>query len=156
MARKGLYRDWVEGEGLDAIYKWAKFGLSDEQIAHNIGLKSPSTFYEWKKRFPKFSEAIKKGRAVSNIELENAMYDMATGKCYEETTRMILDVKTGKPIRIEKITKKLPPNPTMQIFLAKNRMPDRYKNDQSLSMNQEGESMKTTLYLPEKEALQDE
>lgn len=53
MARKGEYRKWVTGEGLEMVCQWARLGLSDKQIASNIGV-STQTFYDWLKRFPEF------------------------------------------------------------------------------------------------------
>lgn len=35
-------------------------GLSNEQIAHNMGV-NPDTLYTWKKRFYEFDEALKGG-----------------------------------------------------------------------------------------------
>ncbi len=152
MARNGLYQEWIKGKGLDMVCKWAKLGLTDEQIAHNIGLKSVSTYYDWKKRFPEFSDAIKKAKTIPNLELENSMFDLATGNCYEEITRTIVDINTGKPVKIETIRRKVPPNPTMQIFLAKNRMPEKYKDRPVEQTDAYGNETDTVVYLPEKDA----
>lgn len=151
MAREGTYKEWISGKGLETVCKWAKLGLSDKQIAHNMGLKSVSTYYAWKKRFKEFSDAIKKAKTIPNLELENSMFDLATGNCYEEITRTILDVKTRQPVRIEKITRKVPPNPTMQIFLAKNRMPEKYKDRPVEQTDAYGNESDTVVYLPEKD-----
>ncbi len=48
--RKGKYHDWITEEGLLKIEGWARDGLTDEQIAHNIGIH-PSTLYEWQKKY---------------------------------------------------------------------------------------------------------
>ena len=151
MARKGAYEDWITGKGLEKVCGWARQGLSDVQIAHNMGLKSVSTYYAWKKKFTEFSEAIKKAKAVPDLELENSMYNLATGNFYEEITRMILDVKTGQPVRIEKITRRVPPNPTMQIFLAKNRMPEKYRDRPEINNENSENATKVQIYMPEKD-----
>ena len=52
--KTGLYRDWIEGPGLENVCKWAKLGLSDEQIAKNMGI-SVRSFLDWQNRFPAFS-----------------------------------------------------------------------------------------------------
>lgn len=151
VARGGLYQNWIQGKGIEMVKKWAKLGLTDEQIAHNMGLKSVSTYYEWKKRFTEFSEAIKNAKTIPNLELENSMFDLATGNCYEEITRTIVDIKTGEPVRIEKIKRKVPPNPTMQIFLAKNRMPEKYRDKPVEQTDAYGNETDTVVYLPEKD-----
>ena len=42
--KKGLFGDWITAEGLTKIQGWARNGLSNSQIAHNIGI-SDATFY---------------------------------------------------------------------------------------------------------------
>lgn len=59
------------------------------------------------------------------------MFDLATGKIYVEEIKSVIDPNTGKIIRIEKTKRQLPPNPALQMFLAKNRMPQRYSDKQS-------------------------
>ena len=51
--------EWLEQDKLTLLEGWARNGLTDEQIAHNMGIVT-STFYEWKKKYPKFSEVLKK------------------------------------------------------------------------------------------------
>jgi len=150
MARKGLYKEWVEGKGLENVCMWAKLGIMDKQIAGNMGI-SLTTFYEWQRRFPSFSDAIKKAKAIPNLELENAMFDLALGKAYVEEVKSVLDPKTGTVIRIEKTRKQIPPNPTTQIFLAKNRMPDKYKDRVPVveNMDNDGEQQNVEIYLPD-------
>ena len=57
---------------------WARDGLTEEQIAHNMGI-SASTLREWKGRFPAFSAAIKKGKEVVDYAVENALLKRALG-----------------------------------------------------------------------------
>ncbi len=156
MARKGLYNDWIQGKGLENVCMWARLGLTDKQICHNMGV-SQQTYYEWQRRFPSFSEAIKSAKTIPDLELENAMFQLAIGKMTVEETKSILDPRLGKVIRIERVKKQIPPNPTMQIFLAKNRMPDKYRNVNRYDTgNTEVEDTEVEIYLPKKEGLNDE
>lgn len=148
MPRKGLYREWVEGKGLENVCMWAKLGLMDKQIAGNMGI-SLTTFYEWQKKFPAFADAIKSAKAIPNLELENAMFDLALGRTYVEEVKSILDPKTGTVVRIEKTKKQIPPNPTTQIFLAKNRMPDKYKDRVPVAERMDEEEQKVEIYIPD-------
>ena len=51
---------------------WARQGLRDEDIAKKLGI-SKDTFYEYKKMFPDFSDAIKRGKAPIDFEVENKL-----------------------------------------------------------------------------------
>ncbi len=76
---KGKYREWVNPETgkltKDAailVAGWGRDGLTDEQIAGKMRI-SPSTLYEWERKFPEISEAIKKGKEIVDYEVENAL-----------------------------------------------------------------------------------
>ena len=58
---KGKYAEWIEPDGLIKIQGWARDGLNDEQIAHNMGV-SRQTLYDWKKRFPVISDTLRQAR----------------------------------------------------------------------------------------------
>lgn len=64
--------EWLEKDKLTLLEGWTRNGLTDEQIAHNMGIVT-STFYEWKKKYPKFSEVLKKNKEVVDLEVENAL-----------------------------------------------------------------------------------
>lgn len=70
--------EWLEQDKLTLLEGWARNGLTDEQIAHNMGIVT-STFYEWKKKYPKFSEVLKKNKEVVDLEVENALLKSALG-----------------------------------------------------------------------------
>lgn len=99
---KGKYRKWLEPEGLLLLRGWARDGLSDEQIAHNMGIYV-STIYEWKKKYKEIDEALKKGKEVADYQVENALFKRA------------IDGDT-----------------TAQIFWLKNRRPDKWRDKQQL------------------------
>lgn len=115
--RNGKYHDWLTEEGLTKLEGWARNGLTDEQIAHNIGI-STSTLYEWKNRFPELKEALKKGKEVVDLQVENALLKRALGYDYEET-KIIVEADGKK--RVERVKKHIPPDITAQIFWLKNR-----------------------------------
>lgn len=81
---KGKYAEWITEEGLIKIEGWAKDGLTNEQIAKNIGI-NPDTLYTWIKRFPEISEVLKRGKDVADRQVENAMFKSAIGYQYEES-----------------------------------------------------------------------
>lgn len=82
---KGKYLEWITVEGLALLSGWARDGLTDEQIAHNIGI-SRSTLNEWKKKYSDISDTLKRGKEVVDRQVENAMIKNAMGYDYEEVT----------------------------------------------------------------------
>lgn len=134
---KGKYQDWIEPEGLLKIEGWARDGLTDEQIAQNIGI-NPATLYDWKKKFDKISKALKRGKEVVDRQVENALLKRALGYSYEEITRELCkNVESGKPeMQITKVVKKeVLPDTTAQIFWLKNRKPEAWRDKQNLEVS---------------------
>lgn len=60
---KGKYQRWLEPDGLTLLEGWARDGLTDEQIAHNMGI-STATLYDWKNKFQDISEALKREKKL--------------------------------------------------------------------------------------------
>lgn len=126
--RKGKFEEWLTEDGLTTVEGWARDGLTDEQIAHNIGI-AERTFTDWKDRFPSISAALKKGKAPVDIQVENALLKRALGYDYEEITTEIFDMPDGtKRKHIKKVTKMVIPDTTAQIFWLKNRRPDKWRD----------------------------
>lgn len=94
---KGKYDYWLGNEGLTLLEGWARDGLTDEQIAKNMNI-AESTLYDWKKKYPEISEALKKGKEVVDRQVENALLKRALGYTYEEVT-MERIVDTGQKNR---------------------------------------------------------
>lgn len=128
IARKGLYEDWLTDDGLLQIQGWARDGLTNEQIAKNIGV-SGRAFAEWVSRFSSISSALKKGKAPVDLEVENALLKRALGYDYEETITEIEELVGGKQKKhVRKVKKHMPPDVTAQIFWLKNRRPGRWRD----------------------------
>lgn len=120
MARPSKYHSHVEPK-LNRVEAWARDGVTDEQIAHNLGI-AYSTFREYKKEYPALSAALQKGKDDIDIEVENAMLKAALGFEYEEET-----VTREGIIRIKKYAQ---PNTTALIFWLKNRKPAEWRDKQ--------------------------
>lgn len=80
--RKNKYHTHVEPRLIE-IEGWARDGLIDEQIAKNLGV-AYSTFRTYVSKFPALSAALKKGKAVIDREVENALLKRALGYEYTE------------------------------------------------------------------------
>lgn len=127
---KGKYQKWLEPDGLALLEGWARRGLTDEQIATKCGVTA-TTLYEWKKRYPEISEALKKGKEIVDIEVENALLKRALG--YEYTETMIEESEDG--VKRRKTVKQIPPDVTAQIFWLKNRRPDLWRERKEVKMD---------------------
>lgn len=116
--------EWLEKDKLILLEGWARDGLTDEQIAKNIGIAT-STFYEWKKKQIEFSEALKKGKEIIDFEVENALLKKALG--YTITLNKQKVTKDGDVVDITEEVH-VPPDTTAQIFWLKNRKPNNWKD----------------------------
>jgi transposase-like protein len=121
---KGKYQEWLTDEGLLLLEGWARDGLTDEQIAHNIGI-SRQTLYEWKKRYPVISDILKAGKEVVDRQVENALLKLALGFDYDEQAV----TNKGEIVTIRKYEK---PNTTAAIFWLKNRKPVEYRDKRDI------------------------
>lgn len=122
---KGKYEKWLEPEGLTLLEGWARNGLSEEQIAHNVGI-SRSTLKDWKQKHSAISAALKRGKEVVDLEVENALLKSALGFTYNE----VMTEESDDGIK-KRVTKKMVlPNVTAQIFWLKNRRPEQWREKQ--------------------------
>ncbi len=103
---------------------WARDGLIDEQIAHNLGI-SKQTFYDWQKRYPDFLDALKRNKEIVDREVESALHKRAMGYQYDEVT-----YEAG--IETKRVTKVALPDVTAQIFWLKNRKPGEWRDKQEV------------------------
>ena len=87
----GFYRKWLEPDNLVLLQGWKRNGLTDEQIAQNIGIRR-ETLYAWKKRFPNINNALKRGREQSNYIIESKLFQTALSG---NTTAMIFWLKNN-------------------------------------------------------------
>ena len=60
---KGKYEQWLTEEGLLQLEAWARNGLTDEQIAANMGI-CRDTLIQWKKKYSDISDTLKRGKAI--------------------------------------------------------------------------------------------
>lgn len=128
---KGKYEEWLTEEGLLKLEGWARDGLTDEQIAHNMGI-SKSTLYEWKKKYSDLSDSLKKGKEVVDRLVENALLKRALGYKYEEVTKEMVEDGTGRLAITKVVTKEVQPDTTAQIFWLKNRKPNEWRDKQNI------------------------
>ena len=100
-------KEWLEDDKLILLRGWARDGLTNEQIANNIGI-NPKTLYEWKNKEGKISNVLKESREIADYEVENALYKNA-----------------------------LNGNVIAQIFWLKNRKPQQWREKVELEANKQ-------------------
>lgn len=126
MAR-GKYQEWLEDDNLILLRAWARDGLTEEQIAKNIGINR-KTLTQWKKRYTPICNALKRGKEVVDFEVENALYKNAMGGYIEEEKTYISEVNGVVTKRKEIFKRYIKPDTTAQIFWLKNRKPDKWRD----------------------------
>ena len=100
---------WEEvKDKLTLVEGWARDGFTNEQIAEKLGI-NPDTLYQYQKKYPEFSETLKRGKEIVDYQVENALLKNA-----------------------------LDGNVTAQIYWLNNRKPKQWKNKrESIEKNNE-------------------
>ena len=141
---KGKYQEWLTEEGLLQLESWARDGLTDEQIASNMGI-GYSTLQTWKSKYQDIQDTLKRGKEVVDIQVENALLKRALGYSYDEVTRervLDYDQSTGQVVgshmeTTKTVKKEVQGDTTAQIFWLKNRRPEQWRDKRDVSV--EGE-----------------
>ena len=117
---------WKSKEGLALLAGWARNGLTDIEIAKNMGV-SRSTLAKWKNENSDISDTLKKNREVCDCMVENALFKSA-----------------------------LEGNITAQIFWLKNRKPEAWRDKVEKDVSVDVESGGVIEIAPVKELVEDE
>nr|DAW20918.1 MAG TPA: terminase small subunit [Caudoviricetes sp.] len=119
----GKINEWLERDKLILLEGWARDGLTDEQIAKNIGI-SRASLYEWKKKEVDIFDALKKGKEVIDFEVENALLKRALGY-----TITIEEEKLDKYGDVHTLKKDVhvPGDTAAMIFWLKNRRKEQWR-----------------------------
>lgn len=121
---KSKFERWLTPEGLVLVEGWARDGLTEEQIAHNMGINR-DTLRKWKLKYQEIDKAVRKGKEVVDLIVENALYKRAIGFKTEETKVFIMPNGEKRGVQV---TKDIPPDTTACIFWLKNRRPDKWRD----------------------------
>lgn len=118
---KTTYTDWEAEEKILLLQGWARNGLTNEQIASNMDIVV-STLWEWRKKSPKISNALKIGKDEADIQVENALYKAALEG---NTTAMIFWLKNrrSKEWR-DKIQQEITTESAVRLVIDNNELSD--------------------------------
>lgn len=136
--RKSKYFENIR-PNLAKIREYKMQGATDEQICSVFDI-SQSSFYEYKKKYPEFSEAIKKGIAELVLDLRGELVKAAKNHTLETKKQYIRqDLDTGVKIQYTEITTREVDGDVAAInLLLKNLDRDNWANDpQVLSLRQQ-------------------
>lgn len=125
--------EWLEQDKLILLEGWARDGLTYEQIAHNMGI-GLTTLKEWRQKEPTIQSALKKGKEVVDIEVENALLKRALGY-----TITLKKQKVDKEGCVHDLLEDVhvPGDTTAQIFWLKNRRKQQWRDKVEVETNRE-------------------
>lgn len=110
---------------LTLVEAWARDGLTDEQICHNLNI-SVASLHNYKRDHLELLEALKRGKDDIDVMVENALLKAALGYNYTEEE---ISKATGEIVALQRTAH---PNTTALIFWLKNRRPQQWRDKQEL------------------------
>lgn len=121
----------ISPEALLRIEGWARDGLSNEQIAENLGI-ARSTLWVWAKANANIANALACGKDIPDRHVENALYKRALGWTYTEVThKSKVDPETGEErlVATETTTKQVLPDTTAIGMWLRARKPLEWREE---------------------------
>lgn len=89
--QEGKFDSWITPEKLLLIQGWKRNGLSNIEVANNIGI-SERTLYKWRQESSQLRQVLKVGKDEANFIIENALFNKARSG---NTTAMIYWLKNN-------------------------------------------------------------
>jgi hypothetical protein len=126
--KDGKYKTEFARQAMVACSKRGAF--TDHDLAELFNV-STGTIGEWKKKHPKFKEAIDKAKKQADTIVERSLFERAIG--YSHPDCQIFLYK-GEAI-FAPYTKHYPPDPQSAIFWLKNRRPGEWRDRQEHDVN---------------------
>ena len=134
VGKRDKYHKNVEPK-LKLVYAWKRRGLSDEEIATNLGI-AYSTFRVYVKKYPELSAALGAGAHEAVLYVENALFEKSVGfervlKKPMKVKEVIYNERGQRQKEIERIEYGeeevfIPPETNAAKFFLLNRAPDRW------------------------------
>jgi len=102
--------------------KLGLLGYTDKEMAAFFCV-AESTFNLWKKQYPIFSESLKAGKDLADMEVTASLYERAKGYSHKETK---VFNHQGEIITHD-VTRMYPPDPMAIKYWLNNRQPKRWR-----------------------------
>lgn len=110
-------------EFIERAHKLAMTGATDVQVADSFGV-SETTLNNWKRKFPAFLTALKKGKDDADDQVIASLFHRATGYSHPDVH---VSNYQGE-ITVTPLVKHYPPDTTAAIFWLKNRKPRDWRD----------------------------
>ena len=116
---------WMSEDGLILIRGWRRQGVPVAKIATDyIGI-SGRAFQKWRNESQRMQEAVLAAKEVSNLSVEEALLQRATGYDYWEETYELVE---GQLVLTKKTKKHMPPDVKAIMHYLYNRLPNRWRS----------------------------
>ena len=124
---------WLTPEGLVLLRAKSRDSLTKTELSHKLGV-APKTLSLWESKYPEIAEALKQGREITDVRVENAILKKALGFETKEVKKV---VKADGAEEVTTVYKSVPPDVSAASVWLKNRCPERWRDkpceDDSLS-----------------------
>ena len=134
MGRPSVYETDIKDK-LALVQGWARNGLTNDQIAHNLGINR-TTLYKYQQKYEDFANALKKGKEVVDFEVENALLKRALGYDYIEVKE---EIENGVVTKVTRTTKHVSPDVGAAAFWLKNRKPTEWRDRKEVGAELQGD-----------------
>lgn len=123
--RPSKYKKELVGQ----VYDLAKLGATEAAIANffKIGL---STFEDWKRKYEDFNNALKRGKEISDSEVQQSLRKRALGYEYTEVKTEGVVTEGGKVVgkKVTRTVKQVAPDTAAAFIWLKNRQSKHWKD----------------------------
>lgn len=129
MARTAKSKWPAVSEKLTLVEAWARDGDTEATIAQKLGI-SVATLEIYKNEHQEFLAALKRGKEVVDVEVENALLKRAKGYEYTEEKVEIETDRRGKVVsrKVVQTVKQVSPDVGAAAFWLKNRRPEKWRD----------------------------
>ena len=115
---------WLTPEGLILLRAKSRDSLTKNELAKKLQI-APKTLSLWENKYPEIAEALRQGREITDVRVENAILKKALGF---ETTEIKKVVKADGQEEVTTVVKSVPPDVSAASVWLKNRCPERWRD----------------------------
>jgi len=153
--RPPIYRP----EMCEQTYEFGLLGLTEVEIARELGV-SEGSIAVWKKAYPEFLDALKRGGVPADGKVSRSLFERATGYRYVEQQAIKVAITRGsgkdrvveERVEVVAVEKFVPPDPASMALWLKNRQQHRWRDKREVEVQGTLEHRLATMTDAEREA----